>query len=242
MAHLSRLAEDLVLWASDEFGLIALSSRWAEGSSIMPQKRNPDAAELTRAKAGRVFGDLQALLTALKGVPMTYGRDLQEDKEALFDATATARGALRALTVAVASLELRPERAARPRRAPGTPPPPTWPTSSPARGVPFRTAYETVKRLVTGLRRRPAPSTDLSVDDLRRYHPLFDEEALGADLASSAPSPPGRPRRHRPAARRRAPLGTPPRCRQRRGPLATWSALPAHAARPPPDRGAAGGA
>ena len=132
MAHLSRLAEDLVLWASDEFGLIALSPRWAEGSSIMPQKRNPDAAELTRAKAGRVFGQLQALLTMLKGLPMTYGRDLQEDKVALFDATATTRGALRALTVAVASLELRPQRAP-PGRAPATPRPPTWPTSSPAR-------------------------------------------------------------------------------------------------------------
>jgi argininosuccinate lyase len=181
MAHLSRLAEDLVLWASDEIALIVLSPRWAEGSSIMPQKRNPDAAELTRAKAGRVFGHLQGLLTALKGLPMTYGRDLQEDKEALFDAAVTTRGALRALAVAVASLELRPERAAE-RAGAGYATATDLADFLARRGVPFRTAYDTVKRLVSDCAAAGRPLTDLTVDDLRRYHPLFDE---GARLAVS---------------------------------------------------------
>jgi argininosuccinate lyase len=179
MAHLSRLAEDLVLWASDEFALIVLSPRWAEGSSIMPQKRNPDAAELTRAKAGRVFGDLVALLTALKGVPMTYGRDLQEDKEALFDATATARGALRALTVAIASLELRAQRALA-RAGAGFATATDLADFLARKGVPFRTAYEAVKRLVTETAARAMTLDDLTLEDLRGYHPLFDEEAMGA--------------------------------------------------------------
>src|SRR4029453_16804889 len=139
-----------------------------------PQKRNPDAAELTRAKAGRVFGHLQGLLTALKGVPMTYGRDLQEDKEALFDAAVTTRGALRALAVAVASLELRPERAAE-RAGAGYATATDLADFLARRGVPFRTAYDTVKRLVSDCAATGRPLTDLTVDDLRRYHPLFDE-------------------------------------------------------------------
>jgi argininosuccinate lyase len=177
LAHLSRLAEDLVLWASDEFGLIVLSSRWAEGSSIMPQKRNPDAAELTRAKAGRVFGDLQALLTTLKGLPMTYGRDLQEDKAAIFDAAVTARGALRALTVAVESLELRPERAAQ-RAGAGYATATDLADYLARRGVPFRTAYDAVKRLVADCLVDARPLTDLTLADLRRYHEAFEADAL----------------------------------------------------------------
>ncbi|MGH2351949.1 MAG: argininosuccinate lyase, partial [Chloroflexota bacterium] len=179
MAHLSRLAEDLVLWASDEFGLIAISPRWAEGSSIMPQKRNPDAAELTRGKAGRVFGQLQSLLTTIKGVPMTYGRDLQEDKEPVFDAAATVRGALRALTVAVASLELRPERAAE-RAAAGYSTATDLADYLVSKGIPFRTAYEAVKRLVADCSAAARPLSALSVDDLRQYHPAFGEDALNA--------------------------------------------------------------
>ncbi len=179
MAHLSRLAEDLVLWASDEFGLISLSARWAEGSSIMPQKRNPDAAELTRAKAGRVYGHLQALLTAIKGVPMTYGRDLQEDKEALFDAAATARGALRALRVAVSSLELRPERAAE-RAAAGYATATDLADHLVRAGVPFRTAYEVVKGLVAECSAAGRPLTALSLDQLQSYHPGDGAAALAA--------------------------------------------------------------
>lgn len=93
--HLSRLAEDLILWASAEFNFIRLADAYTTGSSLMPQKRNPDVAELTRGKSGRVIGDLVALLTLLKGLPMTYNRDLQEDKERLFDAADTVRATVR---------------------------------------------------------------------------------------------------------------------------------------------------
>ncbi|HEX2187236.1 MAG TPA: argininosuccinate lyase, partial [Chloroflexota bacterium] len=179
MAHLSRLAEDLVLWASDEFGLIVLSPRWAEGSSIMPQKRNPDAAELTRGKAGRVYGHLQALLTVIKGLPMTYGRDLQEDKEPVFDAATAVRGALRALRVAVESLELRTDQAAA-RAAAGYSTATDLADHLVRQGVPFRTAYEAVKRLVADCSASARPLTTLTLDDLRRYHPAFSPDALRA--------------------------------------------------------------
>jgi len=185
MVHLSRFAEDIVLWASDEFGLIHLSSAWAEGSSIMPQKRNPDAAELTRGKTGRVIGHVQSLLTMLKGVPMTYGRDLQEDKESLFDSTATARAALRALTVATRTLELNVERAAHRAEA-------GYSTATDLAdylvraGVPFRTAYDVVKRLVSDAAAAGKPLQALTAPELRRYHDAFDAGALNVVSAAQA--------------------------------------------------------
>jgi argininosuccinate lyase len=94
-AHLSRLAEDLVLWASSEFNFIKISDAYTTGSSLMPQKKNPDVAELVRGKSARVVGNLMALLTLLKGLPMTYNRDLQEDKERLFDTADTVRAVVR---------------------------------------------------------------------------------------------------------------------------------------------------
>ncbi len=92
--HLSRLSEDVILWASAEFGFIELSDRHTTGSSLMPQKKDPDIAELTRGKTGRLYGNLTALLTTLKGLPLTYNRDMQEDKEAIFDSVDTAKAAL----------------------------------------------------------------------------------------------------------------------------------------------------
>ena len=94
MMHLSRFCEDLILWSSDEFGFIEISDAYTTGSSIMPQKKNPDVAELIRGKTGRVYGDLFAIMTLLKGLPMTYNRDLQEDKEPLFDAVDTVKDCL----------------------------------------------------------------------------------------------------------------------------------------------------
>ena len=179
MVHLSRYSEDLVLWASDEFGLIALSSTWAEGSSIMPQKRNPDAAELTRGKSGRVFGHLMGLLTTLKSVPMTYGRDLQEDKEALFDSAATVRGTLRALAVATRSLELRAERAAE-RAGAGYSTATDLADYLVRKGVPFRTAYSAVKGLVLEVIDAGRTLESLGVEDLQRHHPAFGADAPAA--------------------------------------------------------------
>ena len=202
MAHLSRLSEDLVLWATDEFGLISLSPRWAEGSSIMPQKRNPDTAELTRGKAGRVFGHLQGLLTVLKSVPMTYGRELQEDKEALFDAAATVRGALRALAVVIESLELREARAVQ-RAGAGYATATDLADHLARRGVPFRTAYESVKRLILDLVAAGRTLEQLSLSELQRYHPSFDAAALEATQVArslQARDVPGARRRRRCAA------------------------------------------
>src|SRR2546430_10633445 len=92
--HLSRFSEDLIIWSTSEFGFIEFSDAFATGSSLMPQKKNPDMAELTRGKSGRLIGNVVSLLTALKGLPASYNRDLQEDKEALFDSVDTVRSAL----------------------------------------------------------------------------------------------------------------------------------------------------
>ena len=106
--HLSRLAEEIVIWSTDEFGFISLSDAFTTGSSIMPQKRNPDAAELVRAKPGRIIGDLLALLTVLKGLPLAYGKDMQEDKEPVFDAE-TLSLSLAAMTGMIADLTAHPD-------------------------------------------------------------------------------------------------------------------------------------
>ncbi|MEX2296334.1 MAG: argininosuccinate lyase, partial [Dongiaceae bacterium] len=107
--HLSRLAEEIVLWASDGFRFVKLSDAFTTGSSIMPQKRNPDAAELVRGKAGRIIGALVSLSIMLKGLPLTYGKDMQEDKEPLFDATETLLVSLAAMREMIAGLEARPQ-------------------------------------------------------------------------------------------------------------------------------------
>ena len=106
MMHFSRLSEELVLWSSREFGFVRLAEEFTTGSSIMPQKRNPDFAELARGKTGRVYGDLMALLTTLKGLPLTYNRDLQEDKEGFFDAVDTLQTTLEVFQAMLPGLEL----------------------------------------------------------------------------------------------------------------------------------------
>ncbi len=109
MMHLSRFCEDLILWSTDEFGYVEIADAFTTGSSIMPQKKNPDVAELIRGKTGRVYGHLMALLTILKGLPMTYNRDLQEDKEPLFDTVDTLKASLRVLTAMIGRSLLQPQ-------------------------------------------------------------------------------------------------------------------------------------
>ena len=110
MMHCSRLAEELVLWSSQEFGFVRLADDWTTGSSMMPQKRNPDFAELARGKTGRVYGHLMGMLTMLKGLPLAYNRDLQEDKEAVFDALDTLDATLDVFCGMLSSLEVNDER------------------------------------------------------------------------------------------------------------------------------------
>ncbi|MBN1289752.1 MAG: argininosuccinate lyase [Actinobacteria bacterium] len=112
MVHLSRLAEQVILWCSQEFAMVRLADAWATGSSLMPQKKNPDAAELVRGKTGRVVGSLMSILTVMKGLPLSYNRDLQEDKEGLFDAIETVLGCLHVIERTVDTMEFDRERAA----------------------------------------------------------------------------------------------------------------------------------
>ena len=110
MMHLSRLSEELILWSSWEFKFVELSDAYTTGSSIMPQKKNPDMAELIRGKTGRVYGDLMALLTMLKGLPLAYNKDMQEDKESVFDAIETVHNCLRVMAPMLSTMRALPDR------------------------------------------------------------------------------------------------------------------------------------
>ena len=152
--HLSRIGEEVVLWSSEEFGFVRLDDAYATGSSMLPQKKNPDIAELARGKAGRLIGNLTGLLVTLKGLPLAYNRDLQEDKEPLFDAVDQVRlGALgpRAGCSPTATFDI--DRMAGGGRHAARPRPPTWPSSSSPRGTPFRDAHAVVGGLVRALAR-----------------------------------------------------------------------------------------
>ncbi len=163
MLHLSRFAEELVLWSSQRYGFVALPDRFCTGSSIMPQKKNPDVPELVRGKSGRVFGHLVALLALMKGQPLAYNKDNQEDKEPLFDAVDTVRDSLAAFAELVAGLEARPERmraAALEGYATAT----DLADYLVRKGLPFRDAHEAVARAV---REAEATGVDLSGLPLR---------------------------------------------------------------------------
>jgi len=176
--HLSRLAEELVLWSSDRFGFITLSDGFSTGSSIMPQKRNPDAAELVRAKPGRITGSLITLLTILKGLPMTYGKDLQEDKEPVFDAAEHLLIALAATTGIMRDLTFRPEAM---RHALNT----GFPTATDLAdwmvrelNLPFREAHHATGMIVAMAESRGCRLDELSLDELKSVLPAITEDAL----------------------------------------------------------------
>ena len=174
MVHLSRLAEDLIVFTSEEFGYFELADVVATGSSLMPQKKNPDPLELVRGKSGRVVGHLAGWLTTMKGLPSGYNKDLQEDKEAVFDAEDTVLGSARATTTVVDSLELRSER--------------TEPAATGMllatdvadylvnRGVPFRRAHEIVGGIVRDLLAEGRDFAALSPEEWQRYDSRFAED------------------------------------------------------------------
>lgn len=177
MVNLSRLAEELVLWSTAEFGFIELSDAYSTGSSLMPQKKNPDVPELVRGKTGRVIGDLVALLTTVKGLPLTYNRDLQEDKEPLFDAAATLRDSLAVMAGAIATLAVRRDA----MRAAAEDPMLLATDLAEAlvrSGVPFREAHEVVGRVVAHCVGGSVDLRTLTHDELRAFHPAFE---AGAD-------------------------------------------------------------
>jgi len=177
-AHLSRFCEELVLWSSAEFGFVRLSDAVTTGSSIMPQKRNPDIAELTRGKTGRLYGNLLSLLTTLKGLPLTYNRDLQEDKEPLFDSVDTVKLCLRGMAEMLSSATFNKEamKAALYRN---------FSTATDladylaGKGVPFRQAHEIVGSLVRYCETTGTGFFDITVEKLREFSPEFGDDAVG---------------------------------------------------------------
>lgn len=180
MVHLSRLSEEMILWASEEFRFITLKDSCATGSSIMPQKKNPDVPELVRGKTGRVFGHLQAMLVIMKGLPLAYNKDLQEDKEGLFDTVNTVKASLEAMTILLREgLEFRTQRLAEAV---------TEDFSNAtdvadylaARGVPFREAYNLVGKVVKTSIAAGKLLKDLTLEEWQQLHPAFAEDIYEA--------------------------------------------------------------
>lgn len=175
MMHLSRLAEELVLWSSQEWSFVQIGDAFTTGSSIMPQKKNPDMAELVRGKTGRVYGDLVALLTVMKGLPLAYNRDMQEDKEPLFDAADTTADCLGIMASMMRTVKFRRGRFEKELR--GDFLMATELADYLARkGVPFREAHGIVGNVVRECERRRILLTDLSLDVYRSFSPMFDED------------------------------------------------------------------
>jgi argininosuccinate lyase len=184
MVHISRLAEEIVLWSSAEFGFISLPDAFATGSSIMPQKKNPDVAELARGRTGRAIGSLVSMLVTLKGLPLAYNRDLQEDKPALLDAEATLLPTLEVFAKMLPRITVHGERtaaAASEDYALAT----DYADYLVRKGLPFREAHEAVGKLVRHAEEKGVELSRLSLADLRKFSPLFAEDALKIDVMSS---------------------------------------------------------
>ncbi len=175
--HLSRLAEDIILYATSEFGFFELSDAVATGSSLMPQKKNPDSMELVRGKSGRVFGHLTALLAMMKGLPLAYNKDMQEDKEALFDTVDTIRDCLAVTTTVLRNIRLNENRA-REAASRGYLNATELADYLARKGVPFREAHETVGRIVMHAIERDAELNDLPLDELKSFSSLIERDVL----------------------------------------------------------------
>lgn len=188
MMHLSRFAEDLILWSTEEFGFVEISDAFTTGSSMMPQKKNPDVAELIRGKTGRIYGNLVAILTILKGLPMTYNRDLQEDKEPLFDTVDTLEASLRVFNAMLGNLSFRRE--AMLAAAEGG-----FSTATDmaeylvGKGVPFREAHKVVGSVVAYCLERKKNFTLMTLHEYRKFHPAFEDDIhLTLDVRHSVKS------------------------------------------------------
>lgn len=179
MVHLSRLSEEMVLWSSQEFGFIELDDAFCTGSSIMPQKKNPDVSELLRGKTGRVFGHLIGLLTVLKGLPLAYNKDLQEDKEGIFDTVKTLTGALRLLAPILETMTVKKDRM---RHAVEN----DYSNATDIadylarKGMPFREAHAVTGRMVLFAIQHGKYLLDLSLNDFKSFSPLFEADIFEA--------------------------------------------------------------
>lgn len=175
MVHLSRLAEDIILYATSEFGFFALGDAIATGSSLMPQKKNPDSMELVRGKAGRVFGDLMGTLTMLKGLPLAYNKDMQEDKEAVFDAFDTVSSCLQVTSTVMRNITVNEERT-QPAASSGYMNATELADYLVRKGMPFRNAHEVVGKIVMHAIELGRELDQLSVAELREFSTLFAED------------------------------------------------------------------
>jgi argininosuccinate lyase len=187
--HLSRFAEEIVIWTTPQFGFIRLSDAFSTGSSIMPQKKNPDAAELVRAKTGRINGSLVALLTIMKGLPLAYSKDMQEDKEQVFDAAENLELAIAAMTGMVADMTVNE---AKMKAAAGS----GYSTATDLAdwlvrtvGLPFREAHHVTGRVVALAESKACDLSALSLDELQAIHPqitaaVYDVVTVEASVAS----------------------------------------------------------
>ena len=184
MMHFSRMSEELILWSSGEFGFVRLSDEFTTGSSIMPQKRNPDFAELARGKTGRVYGDLMGLLTTLKGLPLTYNRDLQEDKEGFFDTVDTLQSTIDVFAAMLPGMTLQTERVESLAGESGM-----LATDLAdylvAKGVPFREAHGTMRELCRSCDEQGIALQRLPLQEYRKFSPLFDMDVYGITAAAS---------------------------------------------------------
>lgn len=179
MMHLSRFSEEIVLWSSWEFRFVELDDAYTTGSSIMPQKKNPDIAELVRGKTGRVYGDLMAMLTVLKGLPLAYNKDMQEDKEAVFDAVDTVEQCLTVFTPMLAGMKARPEvmlQAAQKGFINAT----DLADYLTKKGLPFRTAYKIVGRIVGQCVADGRVLEEVPLEEYRQFSPAFAEDLYQA--------------------------------------------------------------
>lgn len=174
MVHLSRLSEEMILWSSPEFGFVEIGDAFTTGSSIMPQKKNPDVAELVRGRCGRVFGHLMSMLTVLKGLPMTYNRDLQEDKEGLFDALGTVSSSLKVYASMIRATEFKPDKMSEALKT-------DFSDATDVadylvrRGMPFREAHEAVGNMVRYCLDERKVLSSLRLEEMQRFSDLFDD-------------------------------------------------------------------
>ncbi|MEO0987408.1 MAG: argininosuccinate lyase [Cyanobacteria bacterium J06639_14] len=180
LMHLSRLSEEMILWASEEFGFVTLNDSCATGSSIMPQKKNPDVPELVRGKTGRVYGHLQGLLVMMKGLPLAYNKDLQEDKEPLFDTVNTVKDCLTAMTILLSEgIQFRTERLSTAVAA-------DFSNATDVadylatKGVPFREAYNLVGQVVRQCLAANKLLKDLTLEEWQTLHPAFENDIYDA--------------------------------------------------------------
>ncbi len=179
MLHLSRLAEDIIIYSTAEFGFLELSDAVATGSSLMPQKKNPDSMELVRGKAGRVFGHTMALLTVMKGLPLAYNKDMQEDKEAVFDTSQTVSDCLEVAATVLSNMRLNEERA-REAATRGCMNATELADYLARKGMPFREAHDTVGRVVLHAVERGVELHELTLDEMRSFSTLFEEDVFAA--------------------------------------------------------------